>query len=209
MPNVADDGRDATRAVVEGVRFVRSRHPRRPSRARAVGPDSTSPPAEANERGDHARRPIESWEAPLLEALGHRLRRARRDSGLTQAGVAVASSLSERSLRRLEAGQRRTRRSTLQRLADSMTVTSGPDAVDLLDEFLEIVGPALAAESAFADRVARRRGRREANQRQEVLVRRVTLVEPVVGGLLETHFYSRRTSRRATRDRTYQRLRPS
>jgi len=66
-----------------------------------------------------SRRPIEDWERPWLEGLRALLRRVRMASGQTQARTAIRAGLAERSLRRIEHGQRRTRGSTLARLASA------------------------------------------------------------------------------------------
>jgi hypothetical protein len=100
--------------------------------------------------------------------------------------VAGAAQISVRHLRRLEYGGCRTRRSTLARLAAAlMPTTSRPDAPEVLglySELVEVAGVALAPESTFADRVARRRERRAAAAR--AAVDRLAVAE-VVGGVVE------------------------
>jgi transcriptional regulator with XRE-family HTH domain len=75
----------------------------------------------ASPRSQHTRarswRPIEAAEITYLEALGAHLAAVRRDHGLTQAALAEAAELSTSGIRRIEAGTRRTRRSTLDRMA--------------------------------------------------------------------------------------------
>jgi transcriptional regulator with XRE-family HTH domain len=114
------------------------------------------------------------------------LRHRRETAGLTQPAVARAAQISVRHLRRLEYGRCRTRRSTLARLAAALTSTvshpDSPDVQGLYLELVEVAGVALAAESAFADRVARRRERRAAAGR--AAVDRLAVVE-VVGGVVE------------------------
>ena len=133
-------------------------HARTPqlTRARAVGRNEPSPGVPS----DGCRRPIQPAETPYLSALGNRLRELRRDRGLTQAQLAVAADLSRRHVERLEAGTRRTRRSTLSRIAEAL---GGPS---LENELVTLAGPALAQESDFAERVARRRARRVRKQAQ-------------------------------------------
>jgi transcriptional regulator with XRE-family HTH domain len=95
-------------------------------------------------------------------ALGHLLRASRQAAGLTQAVLAKEAQISERHVRRLERGQRRTRRSTLGRLAYAI-VNSEPavgPATRLVEELVVAAGSALADESDHADRVDRRRARR-------------------------------------------------
>jgi transcriptional regulator with XRE-family HTH domain len=110
---------------------------------------------------DDCRCPIEPMETPYLLALGSRLRELRRDRGLTQAQLANAADLSRRHVERLEAGNRRTRESTLARIAAALGDPS------LENELVALAGPALAAESAFAERVARRRARRARKRERE------------------------------------------
>lgn len=104
-----------------------------------------------------SRRLIDPAEAVALEALGRHLAATRRGAKLTQAAVAERAELSVSHLGKLEAGARRTRASTLARIAAALD----PDrAVDLTDGFIALAGPALAAESEFTERVHRRRTRR-------------------------------------------------
>lgn len=112
-----------------------------------------------------SRRPVEPVEVPHLEALGRRLREARAATGLTQAAIGSAAELSRNHLSSLERGVRRTRASTLERLASALT-EDGEAAAGLYRELVALAGPALAPESDYADRVERRRRRRS---RQAVL----------------------------------------
>jgi transcriptional regulator with XRE-family HTH domain len=107
-------------------------------------------------------RPIPE-EVPYLAQLGDHLRRLRLEAGLAQWAMADLAELAPRHIRRLERGECRTRRSTLERLANAL-VDVDPDlgpADQLLDELVELAGVALAGESAYPDRVARRRARRQ------------------------------------------------
>jgi transcriptional regulator with XRE-family HTH domain len=99
-----------------------------------------------------ARRPIERHEDLRLLALGEHLRVARVAGGLTQREAAEAAQMSIRHLKRLEQGTRRTRATTLARLAQVLDIEQ--------QKLLQIVGGALAPESPYADRIARRRERR-------------------------------------------------
>ncbi|HET6873452.1 MAG TPA: helix-turn-helix domain-containing protein [Acidimicrobiales bacterium] len=108
------------------------------------------------------RRPISPAEYAYLVTSGAELRRLREAAGMSRRSLANAGQLGERSLQRIEAGQRRTRRSTLARLVAAI-VTASPglgDPENLLDHLCAAAGPALAPESAYADRVDRRRARR-------------------------------------------------
>jgi transcriptional regulator with XRE-family HTH domain len=101
-----------------------------------------------------SRRPIDDGEVDRLEALGSRLADLRRSAGLSQARLATRGELAPSTIERLEAGTRRTRRSTLERIARALEL---PDAAG---ELVDLAGPTLAPESAYADRIARRRERR-------------------------------------------------
>jgi transcriptional regulator with XRE-family HTH domain len=109
---------------------------------------------------DGCRRPIQPAETPYLGALGNRLRELRRSRGLTQGQLADAADLSRRHVERLEAGNRRTRRPTLFRIAEALGDPS------LVNELAILGGLALAPESDFGERVALRRARRVHKQAQ-------------------------------------------
>lgn len=104
--------------------------------------------------GHVLRRPIEDHERPHLVALGARLRQLRLDAGLSQDAMASAAQLSRSQVSVIEAGESRTRRSTLQRLLAAV------GRLDILDECVAIADVALADESQYAERIARRRERR-------------------------------------------------
>ncbi|MCU1590252.1 MAG: hypothetical protein JWP11_1508 [Frankiales bacterium] len=111
---------------------------------------------------DEGRRPLRAYERVRLERLGTLLATTRRAIGLTQEELALRAGLSRVQVARLEAGTRRTRRSTLTRIAAALVVEVpklGP-VERLVADFVDEAGPALAEESQHAERVARRRGRR-------------------------------------------------
>jgi transcriptional regulator with XRE-family HTH domain len=114
-------------------------------------------------------------------ALGSALRTVRRDRKVSQRTLAGAAQISERHLQRLERGERLTRASTLDRLARALEPDEAAAKV-LLGQFLALAGPTLADETAYAERVERRRARRvaevERNQHDLVSVARI----PLVGG---------------------------
>ena len=96
-------------------------------------------------------RPIADWERPYLERMGQRLRELRRLSGLTQEQLGRAARLHATSVRNIEAGRRRTRRSTLCRLVAGLGVRAC-DVERYVDELAALAGPALAEESPWQTR---------------------------------------------------------
>lgn len=107
-------------------------------------------------------RPIRAHERGHLLTLGRLLGTVRRASGLTQAELALYADLHRVQVARIERGMSRTRRSTLERLAAALVVSNPGlgSAHRLADDLVEAAGPALAEESAYAERVARRRAKR-------------------------------------------------
>ena len=108
------------------------------------------------------RRPIDPSEVPYLESFGAALRELRGNVGLTQARLAELAQASASTIGKIEAGTRRTRRSTLGRIATAL-VGLHPDlgdADELADDLAVLAGPVLAPESEYADRISRRRERR-------------------------------------------------
>ena len=95
----------------------------------------------------------------------------------------MAVELAERTIRRLESGERRTRASTLARLAE--VLAPEPDAGDVLEQLLFRASPALAPESACADRVGRRRARRAEKRHSRPSQVHITVANPVAGGVFE------------------------
>jgi transcriptional regulator with XRE-family HTH domain len=158
---------------------------------------------------DPGRRPLLDWERCLATQLGAELRRFRIEAGLSQASLAARAGVAERSLRRIEHGQRRTRRSTLDRLAQGMAqelaVKDHPEVV--LARLLAAAGPTLAPESIYGDRVNARRRARRARASRRFVTQHITKYDELLDGVLETHWHSRRIARYRTRDRVYQVLR--
>lgn len=111
---------------------------------------------------DEGRRPLRAYERVHLERLGRLIANTRRAIDVTQADLALSAGLSRVQLARIETGTRRTRRSTLVRIAAALVVEVpklGP-VERLVEDFVQEVGPALAEESAYAERVTRRRSKR-------------------------------------------------
>ncbi len=109
-----------------------------------------------------ARRPIESSEVPHLECLGHLLKRLRKTAGMTQRDLACSAELSSWMVSQIELGTRRTRQSTLRRIARAIVgaVPNVSTEDELTEQLVEAAGAALAPESGYRDRVDRRRKRR-------------------------------------------------
>ncbi len=156
--------------------------------------------------GDCGRRPIEEWEVPWLIQLGARLRGFRTEANLTQAVLGARTGLAERSLRRIEQGHRRTRSSTLQRLAEELTryTARSGTADEVMVRLLEAAGPALADESEYRSRIEARRRRRVVKQgRRAVTEHTVDYMLLPGGSVLEHHRHRRWVTRRTTRERAY------
>jgi transcriptional regulator with XRE-family HTH domain len=105
-------------------------------------------------------RPIEDAEIPYVEAVGECVKHARLSQVITQAELGKAAQVSTSTIQRIEAGTRRTRRSTL----DRISLAVGDPA--LTDELVGLAGAALAPESPYAERIARRRSRRIEKKRR-------------------------------------------
>jgi transcriptional regulator with XRE-family HTH domain len=138
-----------------------------------VRPDATGPVRARDARSGRpggelagTRRPITSAELPALAAMGARVRELRAAAGLSLRGLAEAAGLSRRGLSMLERGVRRTRRSTIDRLAGVLAEPLGRLPGEVAAELAALAGDALAPESEHAERVARRAERRQARRRR-------------------------------------------
>ena len=109
-----------------------------------------------------SRRPIEAAELPSLQRLAETVRRERKRVGLSIAECARRAQLSGPYLSRLERGQRRPCRSTLERIATALWMMDiyGRQRPVLLADLLDAAGMALAPESRYRERVEQRRRRR-------------------------------------------------
>jgi hypothetical protein len=109
-----------------------------------------------------SRRPIQDWEVEYLEQLGRELRRLREHTTLSIVDYAWECEISVPHVRRLELGLRRTRPSTLRRIA-TVIEAECPDegtADEILARLLRLGGGAIAEESQYEARLDRRRARR-------------------------------------------------
>ncbi|MDP9436468.1 MAG: helix-turn-helix domain-containing protein [Actinomycetota bacterium] len=105
-------------------------------------------------------RPLDDDEREGWQVFGALLARTRHDAGLTQYQLACAAGMGERHLQRLEAGERRTRPSTLAALTDFLSRFVDTDADVLAGALLEVSEVTLAPESAYDDKRAVRWQRR-------------------------------------------------
>jgi transcriptional regulator with XRE-family HTH domain len=100
---------------------------------------------------------------PHLERLAAGLRTARLAAGLTQSRLAVQAGLNPTTIYRIEAAVRRTRASTLRRVAEAL-VKAEPrlgDPARVTADLATLAGSGLAPESNYRERIERRRVRRE------------------------------------------------
>ena len=126
----------------------------------------------------------------------------RRERGLAQAEVAARAGVASRSLRRIERGERRTRATTLGRLARAID-EADPDLVHLL---IGAAGVALAPESAFADRVDRRRRRRLIAASRRFLTEEIITNTETSAGVWQVTVRRRRLGRDRVVESTTERL---
>jgi transcriptional regulator with XRE-family HTH domain len=120
-------------------------------------------PARREASRESCRRPIEAWEVAHLERLAAGLRTARSAAGLSQCHLALRAGMNPSRVHRIEAAVRRTRLSTLQRIAEAL-VGAAPwmgDAERVAADLATLAGLGLAPESLYRERVQRRRARRE------------------------------------------------
>ena len=114
---------------------------------------------------DSCRRPIEQPEVADLRVLGRVVRALRFDGERLVVNthyLSLAAQLRRKSLWRIETGIRRTRRSTLRRLAKAaarLNPSAGTQD-EIFDRLIEAAGNALAPPSKYQFRVDRRRLRR-------------------------------------------------
>jgi transcriptional regulator with XRE-family HTH domain len=128
-----------------------------------MGTQHAYDPARREASRKACRRPIDEWEVAHLERLAAGLRTARNVAGLSQDALAWRANLNPSTIYRIEAGVRRTRLSTLRRIAEAL-VGAAPWMVDadrLAADLATLAGLGLAPESQYRERIERRRARRE------------------------------------------------
>lgn len=91
------------------------------------------------------------------------MRELRTTAGVTRAALADRAELTASTVERIERATRRTRRSTLHRIVTALVEPE--QAAATVDELAALAGPALAPESAHAERVGRRLARRTVRAR--------------------------------------------
>jgi hypothetical protein len=120
------------------------------------------------------RRPIADEEVAQLQALGDEIRRLRwRVANVSRSRLAIRAEVSVRQLEQIEQAIRRTRRSTLTRIAGAL-VEIQPDigaADELVEHLADLAGAALAPESDYRERVDKRRRARWARLHRRVKYR--------------------------------------
>lgn len=105
----------------------------------------------AKERA-YNRWPITEEEIPYLDNLGAVIKETRLRAGLYVKQAASVAELHHLSWRRIEAGTRRTRRSTLLRIATALAPDINEDIQVLYAHLIEQAGPALAPEPGMQRR---------------------------------------------------------
>lgn len=96
---------------------------------------------------EYAWRAIAPNEESYLEDLALTVRRLRADAGLSRAALATAMRRrSDLGLRHIERAERRTRYSTLRRMARALALRLGRDAADVFDELCRAAGPTISPE---------------------------------------------------------------
>ena len=126
-----------------------------------------------------SRRPIADDEVHLLEELGRAIGQARGCAGRSRRALAESALMHPTSIARIEYGTRRTRASTLKRIAGALAVECDDlDADSLVESWVRLGGRVVAPESEYADRLELRRQTRVSRKRsgesraQELLVYR-------------------------------------
>lgn len=130
------------------------------------------------------KQPMSEAELAAAQRLGEAMRFFREDAGKSVAQVARDCELSRDHIRRLELGKVRTRASTLRRIAwalfppglveDGKEVPTEKQLNEMHNELVAYAGEALAPESLYADRIGRRRARRQRALEREDQRRKAT-----------------------------------
>jgi len=113
-----------------------------------------------------SRRPIADDEVPLLEELGRAIGQARVSAGLSRRALAESALMHPTSIARIEYGTRRTRASTLKRIAGALAAELNDlDEDALVKSWVRLGGRAIAPESEYAVRLEVRRQSRVSRNR--------------------------------------------
>jgi len=89
-------------------------------------------------------------------------------AGLSQDALAWRANLNPSTIYRIEAATRRTRLSTLQRIAEALVGSAPWDAQRVTADLATLAGLGLAPESQYRERVEGRRARRRRRFEREV-----------------------------------------
>ncbi len=113
------------------------------------------------------RSPLTPEEYAGADALGGYLRELRKAAGLSIDRASRLADLSIDGWARIERATRRTRHSTLERIAKGLCEASGADPDGLYAEMVRRADNALAAESLYRERIERRRAKRTRRQNRQ------------------------------------------
>jgi transcriptional regulator with XRE-family HTH domain len=119
-------------------------------------------PIDVDRARAQSRRPLTPDEIPHAEALRAVLRSLRIESGSSATDLAFYSEMARQHLHRIETGIRRTRASTLARLAESLAIRLHVSDFELTVRLIETAGIAIAPETDYLERVNKRRKERTA-----------------------------------------------
>jgi hypothetical protein len=122
------------------------------------------------------RRPITSDEVVGLQALGDEIRRLRWNvARVHRPRLAIRAEVSVRQLEQIEQAIRRTRRSTLARIAGALVGLRADigSAEELVERLAALAGPSLAPESEYRERVEKRRRARWRHRGRPIVARPV------------------------------------
>lgn len=107
-------------------------------------------------------RPFAAWELPLLEEFSEALRRHRALAGVSLRQLHLATGLDRTTIIRLEHARRRTRHSTIRRIALALAEARGAFCLadEIADEMIQALGGAAAPESHRMASIERTRNHR-------------------------------------------------
>ena len=144
-------------------------------------------PLDVDRSRARSRRPLTDAEIPFAVALGALLRSLRIETGYSATDLAFYSEMTRQHLHHLENATRRTRASTLARIAESLAMRLDMSHKELTNRLIAVAGIALAppANPEHQGRIDKRRKERvvKAEKRAE----RHALYGPIVRELRRQH----------------------